>query len=194
MAVEIGRGAGSVVRCEEHRRRIDRHDTQRAAGRLLQLVGGDRPPMRAGTLAAIAITVAAATLLFHAAVHQIASVWLDVMLRPEVRDVIERSLVDQKTLRDLDRANESHYRSRFDETQRLVNRIDVVSMNRERVMRRFELALSGTFGTTLFMATFLWTMRHRRNEERQRGEYLDPLPPLPPPPPPPPPQTTHPPP
>ncbi len=129
--------------------------------------------MRAGTLTAIVITVAAATLLFHAAVHQIASVWLDVMLRPEVRDVIERSLADQKTLRDLDRANESSYRKRFDETQHLVNRIDVVSMNRERVMRRFELALSGTFGVTLFLATFLWTMRQRRNEERQRGEYVE---------------------
>src|SRR5258708_1222553 len=137
---------------------------------------------------------AGAVVVFHGGVQQIGRGWLDVMVRPEVRDVIERSLADQKTLRDLDRANESHYRRRFDETQHLVNRIDVVSMNRERVMRRFELALSGTFGTTLFMATFLWTMRHRRNEERQRGEYLDPLPPLPPPPPPPPPQTTHPPP
>jgi signal transduction histidine kinase len=128
--------------------------------------------MKAGTLAAITITVAAATLLFHAAVHQIAGVWLDVMLRPEVHDVIERSLVDQKTLRGLDPANEKRYRRSFDETQHLLNRIDVVSMNREQVMRRFELALSGTFGVTLFLATFLWTVRQRRDEERRRGEYL----------------------
>jgi signal transduction histidine kinase len=128
--------------------------------------------MKAGTVAAIVITVTAATLLFHAAVHQIASVWLDVMLRPEVRDVIERSLVDQKALRDLDRANEPRYRRRFEETRHLLNRIDVVTLNRELVMRRFELALSGTFGATLFMATLFWTLRQRRNEERRRAEYL----------------------
>ena len=127
--------------------------------------------MKARTIAAIAGTVAVATLLFHATVHQVASAWLDLMLRPEVRDVMARSLADQKALRDLDPANEARYRTRFDETRRLVNRIDVVSMNRERVMRRFELALSGTFGVTLFMVTLLWTMSQRRAEERNRGEY-----------------------
>ena len=38
--------------------------------------------MRAGTLLAILLTVAAATLLFHFVVHEIAGVWLDFMLRP----------------------------------------------------------------------------------------------------------------
>jgi signal transduction histidine kinase len=129
--------------------------------------------MKSGTLLAIIVTVAAATLLFHAAVHQVASVWLDVMLRPEVRDVIEHSLSDQKTLRDLDRANEARYRARFDDTQHLLNRIDVVSMNREHVLRRFELVLSALFGVILFSATSLWTIRQRRAEARQRAEYLD---------------------
>jgi len=45
-------------------------------------------------------------------------------------------------------------------------------MNREQVMRRFELVLSGTFGAILFLAMLLWTIRQRRNEERRRSEYL----------------------
>jgi signal transduction histidine kinase len=128
--------------------------------------------MKAGTLIAIVITVAAATLLFHSIVHVASSVWLDVMVRPDVREVIERSLADQKTLRGLDPANEKRYRRRFDDTQRLLNRIDVVTMNRERLLRRFDLILAGMFASSLFGATFLWTIRQRRHEARRRDEYM----------------------
>jgi signal transduction histidine kinase len=124
------------------------------------------------TLVTIALIVAAATLVFYAAVHQIAGLWLDVVLRPEVRGVIEHSLLDQKRLRDLDPANEARYRQRFEETRRLMNRIDVVAMNRERVLRGFEMVLAGLFAAILFAATFLWTARQRRNEERRRAEQL----------------------
>jgi signal transduction histidine kinase len=128
--------------------------------------------MKGGTFGAIVVTVAVATLLFHAVAHQASSVFLDAILHPDLREVIERSLLDQKTLRGLDPANEKRYRRRFDDTQRLLNRIDVVAMNREQVIRRFELILSGTFGAILFLSMLLWTVRQRRNEERRRGEYL----------------------
>ena len=75
--------------------------------------------MKAGTFIAIIITVIAATLLFYAIVHQVSSVWLDMMLRPDVRDVIDHSLADQKSLRRFDSANEARYRSRFDTRRRL---------------------------------------------------------------------------
>jgi signal transduction histidine kinase len=124
------------------------------------------------TLVTIVLIVAAATLVFYAAVHQIAGLWLDVVLRPDVRGVIEHSLLDQKRLRDLDPANAARYRQRFEETRRLMNRIDVVAMNRERVLRRFEMVLAGLFAAILFAATLLWTARQRRNEERRRAEQL----------------------
>jgi signal transduction histidine kinase len=128
--------------------------------------------MKGRTFGAIVVTVAVATLLFHAVAHQVSSVFLDAILRPDLREVIEHSLVDQKMLRGLDPANEKRYRRRFDDTQRLLNRIDVVAMNREQVMRRFELVLSGTFGAILFLAMLLWTIHQRRDEERRRSEYL----------------------
>ena len=129
--------------------------------------------MKAATLAATIVSVALATLLFHAIVHAVAGVWLDVMLRPEVRAVVEESLADQKTLRGLDPANAALYRKRFDERQRLLNRIEVIAISRERVLQRFEAALSAVFAATLFAATFLWTMRHRREQERRRREYAE---------------------
>jgi signal transduction histidine kinase len=124
------------------------------------------------TFATIVLIVIAATVVFYAAVHQIAGLWLDVVLRPDVRGVIEQSLLDQKRLRDLDPANAARYRQRFEETRRLMNRIDVVAMNRERVLRRFEMVLAALFAALLFTATFLWTVRQRRNEERRRAEQL----------------------
>jgi len=38
--------------------------------------GRGRPPMRGGTFGAIVVTVAVATLLFHAVAHQVSSVFL----------------------------------------------------------------------------------------------------------------------
>ena len=124
------------------------------------------------TLVTIVLIVVMATFVFYLAVHQIAGLWLDVVLRPDVRGVIEHSLLDQKRLRDLDPANEARYRQRFEETRRLMNRIDVVAMNRERVLRRFELVLAALFAAILFTATLLWTIRQRRNEERRRAEQI----------------------
>ena len=129
--------------------------------------------MKGATLAATILSVALATLLFHAIVHAVAGVWLDVMLRPEVRAVVEQSLADQKTLRGFDPANAALYRKRFDERQRLLNRIEVIAISRERVLQRFEMALSAVFAVTLFAATLLWTMRHRREQERRRREYAE---------------------
>jgi hypothetical protein len=128
--------------------------------------------MKGATLAAILVTVAMATLLFHAIVHQVSSVFLDTILRPDIREAIESSLGDQKALRKFDSANEPRYRRRFDDTQRLLNRIDVLAMNRERVLRRVDLVLAGTFALSLFAATFSWTLRQHRSEERRRNEYL----------------------
>jgi nitrogen fixation/metabolism regulation signal transduction histidine kinase len=95
------------------------------------------------------------------------------MLRPEVRNAVERSLADQKQLRRLDPAGEAQYRARFDELRRLEARLDVLTMSREVVLRRLEVTLVGAFAVTLAGATLLWTMRQRRNEARRRREYLD---------------------
>jgi len=128
--------------------------------------------MRARTLLALLLSIAVATLLFHLVAHAVAGVWFDVMLRPEVRNVVQESLEDQKSLRNFDPANAARYRQRFEERQRLLNRIDVVAISRQRLLQRFEAALSGTFAVALFAATFVWTVRQRRGEERRRLECL----------------------
>jgi signal transduction histidine kinase len=128
---------------------------------------------RTRTILAVLITIAAATLAFWIVLHEISAVWLDVALRPEVGAVLEQSLEDQKKLRTLDPEHRADYRRRFDDTQKLLHRIEVIRHNREAMLRRFELALVVVFALAAFAAaTVLW-LRHRRVQERERRDYLD---------------------
>jgi signal transduction histidine kinase len=124
-------------------------------------------------LLAVVTTIAAVTLLFWIVLHQISSVWLDVALRPEVRTALEQSMEDQKALRGHDPARSAELRKRFDETQKLLNRIDVLRMNRRAMLRRFELALILLFALAAAAAAVLLWIRYRRAQERERREYLD---------------------
>jgi signal transduction histidine kinase len=124
-------------------------------------------------LLTVVITIAAATLLFWLVLHQISSVWLDVALRPEVRAALVRSMEDQKALRAHDPQHRADYRKRFDEMQKLLNRIDVLRMNRVAMLRRFELALILVFAIAAAAAAVLLWIRYRRAQERERREYLE---------------------
>lgn len=127
---------------------------------------------RTRSLGMLLLIVAMGTLAFWAVLHQISSVWLDVALRPEVKRALERSLDDQKRLRAHDPANREQYRARFEETRRLLNRIEVLRMNREAMLRRFELALSTVFVVAAIVAAIFVWLRSRRAQLRERGEYL----------------------
>ena len=128
---------------------------------------------RTRSLAMLLVAVIAAAALFWTLLHQISSVWLDVALRPEVREALEQSLEDQKNLRKLDPAHRDEYRRQFEERRTLLNRIEVLRMNRENMLHRFELALVAMFAiAALLTAVTLW-MRYRRAQERARAEYLD---------------------
>src|SRR5258706_15740070 len=99
MAVEIGRESRSHQLVSGSGGRAHRHDAQRTAGRFIPLDhGAGGAAMRAGTLVTILLTVVAATLLFYAVVHEVSGVWLDLMLRRDVHEVVEHSLADQKAL------------------------------------------------------------------------------------------------
>ena len=121
----------------------------------------------------VILTIAAATLLFWVVLHQISSLWLDVALRPEVREALARSMEDQKKLRSLDPEQREEYRRRFDATRRLLNRIEVIRMNREAVLRRFELVLIGVFASMAVLAAVNLSIRYRRAQERERRQYLE---------------------
>lgn len=117
------------------------------------------------------LAVAGATLMFWLVVHQVSALWLDVALRPEVRRALEQSLEDQKKLRGLDPEQREQYRRRFDDTRTLLNRIEVLRMNRVGLLRRFELALVVMFAIAAMLTAVMLWMRYRRAQEREREEY-----------------------
>lgn len=124
------------------------------------------------SLATMLIAVAAAALLFWAVLHQISGFWLDIALRPEVRVALERSGEDQKRLRDLDRAHADTYRRRFEETRKLLQRLELLRMNREEMVQRFEGVLVKAFAVTAMLAaTALW-LHQRRAQQRERAQFL----------------------
>ncbi|HKR65002.1 MAG TPA: ATP-binding protein [Thermoanaerobaculia bacterium] len=128
---------------------------------------------RVRSLAMLLLALGGATLLFWIVLHQMSGLWLDVALRPEVRQVLERSLDDQKKLRTLDATNRDAYRKRFEETRKLLNRLDVLRMNREEMLRRFEVMLVAIFGVVAAIAAaYVWS-RAQRARARERQEYLD---------------------
>ena len=128
---------------------------------------------RARSIAIALVALAGATLLFWLLIHQISGLWLDVALRPEVKQALERSLDDQKTLRKLDDTHRNDYRTRFETTRKLLNRLEVIRMNREEMMRRFELTLVALFALLATIAAALIWTRYQSAQLRERRDYLD---------------------
>jgi two-component system nitrogen regulation sensor histidine kinase NtrY len=123
--------------------------------------------MRTFVLSAVLfVAIVAATLAFYALQHPLSSFWIDVSLRPEVRQALESSAADQKALRRLDRGNEARYRTRFEELRRLRARIDVLELSRREMARRYELLLSALFAAVLVAAAGASIIRYQRNERR----------------------------
>src|SRR6185369_4018440 len=95
------------------------------------------------------LAVIGATLFFWVVLHQISGLWLDVALRPEVREALQRSMDDQKNLRALD------------------------AMHREEMLRRFEVILVGIFALAAAAAAISLRQRYRRAQALERSRYLD---------------------
>ena len=121
----------------------------------------------------VVFAVAGATLLFWLAVHQVAALWMDVALRPEVRQALQQSIDDQKKLRALDPNGSAEYRRHFEETSHLVHRLDVIRMNREQMLRRFELMLIALFVAVASAVAASLALRGNRARARERALYLD---------------------
>jgi two-component system nitrogen regulation sensor histidine kinase NtrY len=123
--------------------------------------------MRAAARIAFSLAVvAAASLLFYALQHQLTSIWMDVTLRPDVREALRESLDDQKKLYAADPARGPEYRARFERTRKLLARMEVLDLSRAELVRRYELLLVAAFAIALLAAGIATAARRRRDERR----------------------------
>jgi C4-dicarboxylate-specific signal transduction histidine kinase len=124
-------------------------------------------------LALPAIAVAAATLLFWLAIHQLSGVWLGVALRPELRAALEQHRDDQLRLRSVDPQHSADYRNRFENAQRLIAHIEILRQAEERMVRRFETILVLVFAFGSAAAALLFLVRQRRAELAERRAFAE---------------------
>ena len=129
--------------------------------------------IRAQAIAAFLAAVIGPTVLFWMVIHQVSGLWLDVALRPEVRQALQQSMEDQKRLRSLDATHRDAYRKRFETTGKLLHRLDVIRMNRAQMLQRFEITVVAIFAIVAVVVAASVTMRARRARALEQKQYLD---------------------
>lgn len=110
--------------------------------------------------------VVVAVLLFHAFQRQLTGAFFAFALHPEAMALLEQSREDQRLLATLDPESRDAYRQRFDEVQRLVQRMKILEHNREELARRYEQVLLALFLGTIALATGSVLWQRRRDEDR----------------------------
>ena len=128
---------------------------------------------RSRSIAVLIFAVLGATLIFWLVIHQVSGLWLDVALGPEVREVLESSMEDQKKLAEVDATHREEYRRRFENTGRMLRRLDVIRMNRQRMLQRFESIVVTLFALVATVAAMLVWVRYRRAQTLERHQYVD---------------------
>jgi nitrogen fixation/metabolism regulation signal transduction histidine kinase len=115
------------------------------------------------TIAALLLVAAGVFLLFQ---RQLSGAWFAFGVHPDLVSAVETSLADQKQLAALDPASVAIYRSRFEELERLRNRLRIVEHNRGAIIRRFEALLLGLFGAVLAAAGAAYGLSQARDRRR----------------------------
>jgi signal transduction histidine kinase len=125
------------------------------------------------SIAVFAGAFAGATLLFWLVIHQLSGLWLDVALRPELTAAIQHSMDDQKTLRTLDPAHRDDYRRQFERSATLLHRLEVIRMNREELLARFEFLFVAIFSVIAAAAALALWFRVQHTQAAERRQYID---------------------
>lgn len=98
--------------------------------------------------------------------RQISGAWFRLGLQPGIAAALERSLADQKALARLAPERREELRSRFGETQTLLNHLRILEHNREEIVRRWELVLLAAVGGVLAVAGGAHLVRQSRLDAR----------------------------
>lgn len=118
------------------------------------------------TLLIVLVLAVTALLGFQAFVRRVSLISFNFAGTPEVRALLDRSMQDQKQLSRLDPERSGEYRRRFDEIRGVVNKLDIVMLNRAEIARRYEWMLFAVFAASVATALVLYVLAMRRREQR----------------------------
>jgi two-component system, NtrC family, nitrogen regulation sensor histidine kinase NtrY len=121
-------------------------------------------PRRA--LVAVVILAVLSLLGFQAFVRRVSMISFNFAGTREVRELLDGSMEDQKQLSRLDPARRHEYRRRFEGIRGVVQKLDIVAMNRAEIARRYERILLAVFAASVTAALTLYVVAMRRRELR----------------------------
>ncbi len=119
-----------------------------------------------GVVISVALMGLAAALLFHFFQRQLHRASQVFGSPPEVRQSLESSLGDLRHLAQLEPEHRSEYRQRFEELERMVQRLHILEHGREDLERRYEQLLLALFLISVVAVTGAYVWRQSRHRPR----------------------------
>jgi two-component system nitrogen regulation sensor histidine kinase NtrY len=115
------------------------------------------------TVGGMLLAAAAVLWLFE---RQISGPWFRLAVHPEITAALEQAMEDQKRLARFEPQSQDKYRARFENTRLLLNHLDILDYNRERITRRWELIVLAAVGGVLALAGGAHLLRQGRQDGR----------------------------
>ena len=118
------------------------------------------------SVAAVALMLLSSGLIFHFFQSRLTGPLLAFSVHPQVLDLLEASLDDQRLLASGDPGNEPRYRQRFDTTRTLVHRLRILEHSRGDLERRYQQILLFVFAAAAMLVVGGVVLRQSRHEKR----------------------------
>lgn len=114
----------------------------------------------------LATAVLLSALLLRLFAREASAAWSAFAVHPEIRGSLRAQLVDLRTLARLNPAQSAEYRRRFEATRNLLNRTEVLEMNRDAIVRSYEQMLLAAIVLLMTLTAATYVLLRRRDEQR----------------------------
>lgn len=129
-----------------------------------------------GSLLGVALMVVAGAATAMAFERHLTGAWFAFGVHPEMLTALEQHLEDQRTLAELDPAQRSSYRERFEQVEALTQNFRILEYNRDDLVKRYRFILLLAFGGTVLLTSgvsWLGARRQARRLERLQAALTD---------------------
>ncbi len=125
-------------------------------------------------LVSLCLMSAALLAFFQFSQRQIANPWEQLMLDPELRDLLIRCMAQERQLAALEPEAADRHKAQFLEAQGMLAHLEILEANRDKITRRYQSILLALIGGSLGSIVLLLLYRRHRLEGqlRQLGGFL----------------------
>jgi two-component system nitrogen regulation sensor histidine kinase NtrY len=114
----------------------------------------------------VLVLVACAAVLFQLVQRRLSDAALMFNVNPEVLELLEKSLDDQRRFARLEPEARDAYRARFETLEKMVHRLQILAHSRDRLVRRYDAILLAAFAAIVLGVAGASVARHLRLQPR----------------------------